>query len=71
MKKLVLVLLFSCGLAFSRSADDHVRITYASRSITSIMPFIAVDRGFFKEEKLDPQLILHPRHHRHRRLGRR
>ena len=58
MKKLFFVLLLSCGLARSAYAADRVRITYASRSISSIMIFIANDRGFFKEENLEPQLIL-------------
>ena len=58
MKKIFFVLLLSCGLARSACADDRVRITYASRSISSIMIFIANDRGFFKEENLEPQLIL-------------
>ncbi|HSF58519.1 MAG TPA: ABC transporter substrate-binding protein, partial [Candidatus Binatia bacterium] len=58
MKKIFFVLLLSCGLALSAQADDRVRITYASRSISAIMVFIANDRGFFKEENLEPQLIL-------------
>ena len=58
MKKILFVLLLSCGFAPSAEADDKVRITYASRSISAIMLFIANDRGFFKEENLEPQLIL-------------
>src|SRR5262249_56923018 len=58
MKKLFFTLLLSCGLAPSAEAEDKVRITYASRSISAIMVFIANDRGFFKEENLEPQLIL-------------
>ena len=58
MKKIFFVMLFSCNLACSAYADDRVRITYASRSISSIMAFIANDRGFFKEENLEAQLIL-------------
>ena len=38
------LLLLCCGAVCAR-ADDRVRITYASRSITSILPFIAVDKG--------------------------
>jgi NitT/TauT family transport system substrate-binding protein len=57
MKRFLCALLLSCG-AFHAQADDRVRITYASRSITSIVAFIAVDKGFFKEEALEPQLIL-------------
>jgi ABC-type nitrate/sulfonate/bicarbonate transport system substrate-binding protein len=58
MKTIVFVLWLSCALALSAQADDRVRITYASRSISSIMAFIANDRGFFKEEHLEPELIL-------------
>jgi ABC-type nitrate/sulfonate/bicarbonate transport system substrate-binding protein len=58
MKKIVFVLLLSWGFALSAHADDRVRITYASRSISSILAFIATDRGFFKEENLEPELIL-------------
>src|SRR5262247_394998 len=58
MKKFVFVLLLSCALAPSAKADDKIRITYASRSISAIMVLIASDKGFFKEENLEPQLIL-------------
>jgi NitT/TauT family transport system substrate-binding protein len=57
MKRFLCALLLCCA-AFRAEADDRVRITYASRSITSILPFIAVDKGFFKEEALEPELIL-------------
>lgn len=40
------------------AAEDRVRIAYASRSIASVLPFIAIEKGFFKEEALEPQLIL-------------
>ncbi len=39
-------------------AGDRVRITYASRAVSSILLFIAQDKGFFKDEGLDPQIIL-------------
>ncbi|HEU4341327.1 MAG TPA: ABC transporter substrate-binding protein [Candidatus Binatia bacterium] len=58
MKKLFFALLLSGVLPFPAHAADRVRITYASRSIASILPFIANDRGFFHEESLEPQLIL-------------
>ncbi len=59
MKTIYIPLLF-CSLAVASvvRADDRVRITYASRSISAILAFIANDRGFFKEESLEPQLIL-------------
>jgi NitT/TauT family transport system substrate-binding protein len=59
MKKIYITLLF-CSLVITAAArgDDRVRITYASRSISTILTFIANDKGFFKEEALEPQLIL-------------
>ena len=50
------LILICCSV--SAHAEDRVRITYASRSIVSILPFIAVDKGYFKEEALEAQLIL-------------
>ena len=58
MKETFCALMFFFGLVASAQADDQVRITYASRSISAIMAFIANDKGFFKEETLEPQLIL-------------
>jgi NitT/TauT family transport system substrate-binding protein len=58
MKCFLCAFLFLCCCAFPAQADDRVRISYASRSIVSILPFIALDKGFFKEEALEPQLIL-------------
>jgi NitT/TauT family transport system substrate-binding protein len=59
MKRIFIALSF-CGLAFTSvaAAQDRVRISYASRSISAILAFIANDKGFFKEEALEPQLIL-------------
>jgi NitT/TauT family transport system substrate-binding protein len=57
MKTFTVALLLLC-YAVQAQADDRVRISYASRSISSILAFIAVDKGFFKEEALEPQLIL-------------
>src|SRR5262249_60469296 len=58
MKKIFFALLLSGGLAPWAGAEDKVRITYASRSISAIMVFIANDRCFYKEENWGPQLIL-------------
>lgn len=59
MKTILSALLLTCCFALSaHAATDRVRITYASRSISSILAFIATDKGFFKEEALESQLIL-------------
>jgi NitT/TauT family transport system substrate-binding protein len=59
MKKILTLALLSWMLGSAlASADERVRISYASRSISSILAFIAQDQGFFKEESLEPQLIL-------------
>ena len=58
MKNIFGVLWLGVCLTIPAHADDRIRIAYASRSISSILPFIANDKGFFKEEALEPQLIL-------------
>jgi len=58
VKQFLSVLLLLVSAASSAAADERIRITYASRSISSILAFIAIDKGFFKEEALEPQLIL-------------
>lgn len=50
--------LFWLSALSAASAEDRVHIAYASRSIASILPFIAIEKGYFKEEALEPQLIL-------------
>lgn len=42
---------------YAQGSPQHVVITYSSRSIASIDLFIAQERGFFREEGLDPQLV--------------
>ena len=42
---------------YARGSAQRVVITYSSRSIASIDLFIAQERGFFREEGLDPQLV--------------
>jgi NitT/TauT family transport system substrate-binding protein len=59
VKKLIIIACLGWISAGSTAtAAERVRITYASRSISSILAFIAEDKGFFKEEELEPQLIL-------------
>jgi ABC-type nitrate/sulfonate/bicarbonate transport system substrate-binding protein len=42
---------------YSQAALRRVTITYSSRSIASIDLYVAQDRGFFREEGLDAQLV--------------
>jgi NitT/TauT family transport system substrate-binding protein len=58
----LLILAFLAALLFpsaarSQTPPQRVVITYSSRSIASIDLFIAQERGFFREEGLDPQLV--------------
>jgi NitT/TauT family transport system substrate-binding protein len=43
--------------AYAQGSLPRVVITYSSRSIASIDLFVAQERGFFREEGLDPQLV--------------
>lgn len=60
IKGTCLLLLVAClGLPSvgSGQAPQKVVITYSSRSIASIDLFVGQERGFFREEGLDPQLV--------------
>lgn len=53
-------LLFASALSSRAAAQaplQKVTITYSSRSIASIDLYVAQERGFFREEGLDPQLV--------------
>ena len=58
---IIIVLLFMVCVyperVYSQMPLQKVVITYSSRSIASIDLFIAQERGFFREEGLDPQLV--------------
>jgi hypothetical protein len=45
------------ALGFAQASSQKVIVTYSSRSIDCSDLFIAQDRGFFREEGLDPQLV--------------
>ena len=45
------------SLAYSQSTLQKVVLTYSSRSIASIDLYVAQERGFFREEGLDAQLV--------------
>jgi NitT/TauT family transport system substrate-binding protein len=62
MFKLLLWFLLSIGIclpavARAQAPLQRVVVTYSSRSIASIDLFVAQERGFFREEGLDPQLV--------------
>jgi ABC-type nitrate/sulfonate/bicarbonate transport system substrate-binding protein len=42
---------------YPQGSPQRVAISYSSRSIASIDLFVAQERGFFREEGLDPQLV--------------
>jgi ABC-type nitrate/sulfonate/bicarbonate transport system substrate-binding protein len=44
-------------IALAQTPLRRVVLTYSSRSIASIDLFVAQERGFFREEGLDPQLV--------------
>jgi hypothetical protein len=45
------------SLAGGQTPAQRVLVTYSCRSIASIDLFVAQERGFFREEGLDPQLV--------------
>ncbi|HWP24243.1 MAG TPA: ABC transporter substrate-binding protein [Candidatus Binatia bacterium] len=45
------------SLAEGQGAPQRVVVTYSSRSVASIDLFIAQERGFFREQNLDAQLV--------------
>jgi NitT/TauT family transport system substrate-binding protein len=61
MAALISIPIFLLALIFPPTAraqaPQKVVITYSSRSIASVDLFIAQERGFFREEGLDPQLV--------------
>ena len=56
---LVLLIMIMSGprLGLAQTPLQKVVVTYSSRSIASIDLFVAQERGFFREEGLDPQLV--------------
>ena len=53
---LIILLFWPAGLS-AQGAFQRVIVTYSSRSIAAIDLFIGQDRGFFREEGLDPQIV--------------
>lgn len=54
---LALIALLLPRLTSAQQPPQRVVVTYSSRSIASIDLFVAQERGFFREEGLDPQLV--------------
>ena len=52
-----LVVVLAGGAAFGQSAPERVRISYSSGGMTSIDLFIARDRKYFQDQKLNAELI--------------
>lgn len=60
MKRLLVCLLYLAVpiTSFAQTSLEPVRITYASRTIESVLLFVAQEKGFFKGEGLEVQPIL-------------
>lgn len=54
---LVIVSVLLAGCAYGQASFQKVLISYSSGGITSIDLFIAREKGFFREEGLEPQLV--------------
>lgn len=52
-----IVALFLQGAVFAQTPLQKVTISYSSSGITSIEFFIAKEKGFFRDEGLEPQLV--------------
>ncbi|TAJ77562.1 ABC transporter substrate-binding protein [bacterium] len=52
-----IVALFLHGAVFAQTPLQKVTISYSSSGITSIEFFIAKEKGFFRDEGLEPQLV--------------
>jgi len=53
----IFVALFPTAATFAQAPLQKVTISYSSSGITSIEFFIAKEKGFFREEGLEPQLV--------------
>ncbi|MGE5219235.1 MAG: ABC transporter substrate-binding protein [Chloroflexota bacterium] len=52
-----LIMLALAGLAGAQGAPERIRISYSSSGITSIDLFIARDKKYFQEQKLNAELV--------------
>lgn len=60
VRLILLTALLLPALGRSQTPLQRVVVTYSSRSIASIDLFVAQERGFFREEGLEPQLVQVP-----------
>lgn len=58
MNKLLAAVMFCCLFSGSLDAADKVRIAVTNYNITYLTAGVALKKGFFKEEGLDPEVIL-------------
>jgi len=54
---LVVSVVLAAAPVFAQPSFQRVVVTYSSRSIASIDLFVGQERGFFREEGLEPQLV--------------
>ena len=55
--ELFIIALFLPSSLYAQGSSQRTVITYSSRSIAAIDLFIGQDRGFFREEGLEPQIV--------------
>lgn len=54
---IAMILLGTSSLALAQSAPERIRISYSSGGMTSIDLFIARDKNYFRDQKLNAELI--------------
>jgi ABC-type nitrate/sulfonate/bicarbonate transport system substrate-binding protein len=54
---LLTLVILAHGLAFAQTAPQRVRIAYSSSGVNYADLFLAKEKGYFREEGLEPQLI--------------
>jgi len=54
---LLLAIILSNGMALAQSAPERIRISYSSGGMTSIDLFIARDKKYFQDQKLNAELV--------------
>jgi ABC-type nitrate/sulfonate/bicarbonate transport system substrate-binding protein len=52
--------LFVCSVSFAYGLERPVRIVYPGISIGAMVPTLAIDKGFFHQERLQVEFIVMP-----------